>query len=87
MAPGVGLYLDELFFDGYNKKQDEELRKEQNKKNKKNKKSSSSAAGEEERAVGEVLRWSDDVEIKANMTDFRENVIWPHIISFVSYFL
>lgn len=84
MAPGVGLYLDELFFEGYNKKQDEEHKTEIRKQNKKNKKSSG-PEGEGERVVGEVLRWSDNEEIKADMTAFREGVIWPHIISFVSY--
>ena len=34
MAPGLGLYLDELFFEGYNTKQEAEILK--SKKNKSN---------------------------------------------------
>ena len=36
MAPGLGLYLDELFFEGYNTKQEAEILK--SKKNKSNNK-------------------------------------------------
>ena len=56
MAPGLGLYLDELFFEGYNTKQEAELLK--SKKNKSNNKVQESAAVEAgtEASVSGLLR-------------------------------
>ena len=67
MAPGLGLYLDQLHFAGYNNKLDL---------------SSSRGAG----AVGddgvpsEKLDWKDQPAVQAIASNFKENVVWPHIM-------
>jgi hypothetical protein len=54
MAPGLGLYLDEVFFEGYNAKQENELKfisKQDEKKAKKEKKGGTETEGEGEERV------------------------------------
>ena len=54
MAPGLGLYLDEVFFEGYNAKQENELKfisKQDEKKAKKEKKGGTEIEGEGEERV------------------------------------
>jgi hypothetical protein len=48
MAPGLGLYLDEVFFEAYNSKQEAELLFESKQKSKKSSSASTSAKTEGE---------------------------------------
>ena len=87
-APGIGLYLDQLYFDQYNKVQG--FRADGDRKRK-------AHAGEVE-GVGEAeearekLDWHDDAVFVAAMSTFRDSLIRPHVLaeegkqlSFVSY--
>jgi hypothetical protein len=66
MAPGLGLYLDEVFFEGYNAKQENELKfisKQDEKKAKKEKKGGTETEGEGE----ERVRFKFDCSILYNL--------------------
>lgn len=58
MAPGLGLYLDEVFFEGYNAKQETELQfisKQIEKKEKSGKKVDTKIEGDGEERVRKIL--------------------------------
>ena len=65
MAPGLGLYLDQLHFAGYNNKLDL---------------SSSRGGGGEDGVPSEKLDWKDQPALHAVTSKFKENVVWPHIM-------
>lgn len=55
MAPGLGLYLDELFFEGYNMKQEAELLRMSNRKPKLPVAAGGGGGGDTEETVSMVL--------------------------------
>jgi hypothetical protein len=90
MAPGLGLYLDEVFFEAYNTKQEAELLFESKQKSKKSSSASTSAKTEgdgEGGGEGEEKVSS----IPSGPTSFqRVDVVWhdiPFTISLISSFL
>ena len=106
MAPAVGLYLDELFFDGYNIKMRRE--QENDKRILQNRKNASSVviaesdptaneAAEENKEQSaekdedgddpnsrEEVDWYAEVDTKAKLEEFRNQVLHPHIMKEVS---
>merc|ERR1712146_798792 len=78
MVTGVGLYLNELFFDTYtNKLKFEEQKAQVHKQEAET--SPADKADDTSCASVKPLEWTLDADINAKMTQFRENVIWPHI--------
>lgn len=89
MAPGLGLYLNELFFDGYNLKLKRELERAQQSTKSKAvpnvRPVTTTTPGEsadddgDGNQVHEIIEWNDDPEIGPRLHEFRENVLHPHI--------
>lgn len=90
MAPSLGLYLFELFFDGYNMKQqrDAERDKQAQKKHAEKAKAANSAdantnEGAEEDGDDaqnrEEIRWYEDPVISGRLHNFKDTVLHPHI--------
>eukprot|EP00605_Chrysophyceae_sp_TOSAG23-4_P000203 GSChrysophyteH1.ASY1.ANO1.239.1 assembled CDS len=87
MVPGLGLYLDELFFDGYNSKLVQENANIARKKARDEayaqslKAATRDAADDQEDALYEMLDWQDNEDVQRSYQMFRESRVWPHIFA------
>ena len=94
MAPATGLYLDELFFDGYNMRCDKNQSKSSSSSsnindgnddnddddNKDDNNNDNKDDKKTETIVpSEKLEWSSDPNIAPLIDSFRKDVVWPHI--------
>ena len=85
MAPGVGLYLDELYFKAYNLKQNRHTATRMAPRGSTHESSSSSSSSSSNADTdgdegGEKLDWTETSTVKTTMTAFKQDVIWPHIM-------
>jgi tRNA pseudouridine38-40 synthase len=85
LAPSVGLYLDALFFDGYNMKQRRDNEQNPLSKRQPVPKENTTEGKEDEEEDDQMMReeidWHNDITIKARMENFRLNRLHPHIFA------
>lgn len=89
MAPGTGLYLDELFYDGYNNRINIQAEHDANREKKIRNMTKEDPANlqvdsindedDEDKNDRELLLWTNDPIVNSKLADYRENVVWPHI--------
>jgi tRNA pseudouridine38-40 synthase len=85
MAPGLGLYLDELYFKAYNVKQNRHIATRMAPRGSTHESISSSSSSSSSADIGgdeggEKLDWTETSSVKTTMTTFKQDVIWPHIM-------